>query len=813
MSAIERLRGGAAPFVLYPLLALLAFPVLGLVLWGHDGLVYAHDVLDLPRSGVPGDWVAHGLTLWNTHVGGGNALLAQQAIGPFAVDVMLAPVVGSFWAFTISWWLLPVVAGISMHLFLRDCLGLSTIAVVGGAILFMSGFWHPVYGFGIPATPALLWLFERAVRPSPTRWRYGAAHAVVGGVILYNGQVQVMGLVAAIELVWAVLVIGRPGHVRRAVATWTAAWAASFLLYGPVLVTQAVVLPLSQRTVWVIDAVSLPSAVVSTVERYSGTLVGVPVGALGRSPSIYGTFFLGLAAIPLLALAWTTRRVPARSFVLALLVAVPVLDLVFTLAWPLQEQLGVLRSLQLVRIRHLFVFALTATAAIGLDVAVVRLRGWTPRAPGARTPWRRRALLLGWAVLVVVTAIVIAANLVAHRGDVRRLAPDGLGWVLMAASAALGTIALVATVLTVRGTLRPSGRLPATLVLGGLLLLAGERSVYAHAERLLDAGLSTWRSSVDRTPAQAFLLAQPGSDVDRVLTFGEDANRMGGVGLVQADGYQAIYPLGYHALFGQLIRPQLDIDPTRAAYFDEWGNRAMAFGPNVDPELVALAGARWLYVRQPPGPDYNRSLYRELPWVPSVPAALVRYRDAGATVYEVPTVLPRAFLAGRVRVEADEAGVVAALGAASLDDLRGTLHVAPGVDADALVAALGGDASGGVAGSATIGAYEPDRVSIDVAADRPGVLVITDLWAPGWDATLDGAGVPIHRVDAAFRGVVVQPGSHRVELRYRPWFTYAGFGLAFASLAMVLAWAIVERRRDRRSALAAGGPADGTAGG
>ena len=86
---LERLRSGPAPFLLYALVALVSFPTLGLITGGRDALVFAHDLFDIPRSGVPGDWQQFGLTLWNTHVGAGNALLAQQAIGPFAIDVPL----------------------------------------------------------------------------------------------------------------------------------------------------------------------------------------------------------------------------------------------------------------------------------------------------------------------------------------------------------------------------------------------------------------------------------------------------------------------------------------------------------------------------------------------------------------------------------------------------------------------------------------------------------------------------------------------------------------------------------------------------
>ena len=68
-------------------------------------------------------------------------------------------------------------------------------------------------------------------------------------------------------------------------------------------------------------------------------------------------------------------------------------------------------------------------------------------------------------------------------------------------------------------------------------------------------------------------------------------------------------------------------------------------------------------------------------------------------------------------------------------------------------------------GTATIVEYTPDRVRIDTDGNG-GVLVLTDTWAPGWQAAVDGVPTPIHRVDGAFRGVAVKDGAHEIVFRY-----------------------------------------------
>ena len=252
--------------------------------------------------------------------------------------------------------------------------------------------------------------------------------------------------------------------------------------------------------------------------------------------------------------------------------------------------------------------------------------------------------------------------------------------------------------------------------------------------------------------------------------------------MLQVDGYQSIYPETYHAFFGALIAPQLAGDPGLAIYYGKWGNRTVTFGPDVDPELVALSGARWLYV-----------LGKE---VPTVPGIVARFQDGASTVYEVPSVLPRAFVAGGLETRRDLADVVASLAAADLDRLRGTLYVTSGQEADTLRGGMPADLVDGPGGTATIATYTPDRVVVDVAADRPGVLVLTDVMAPGWVAERDGIEVPIATVDATFRGVSVDGSTRQVVFRYVPIFTYAGFGLAAIALACAIAWALGVRRRD-----------------
>jgi hypothetical protein len=69
---------------------------------------------------------------------------------------------------------------------------------------------------------------------------------------------------------------------------------------------------------------------------------------------------------------------------------------------------------------------------------------------------------------------------------------------------------------------------------------------------------------------------------------------------------------------------------------------------------------------------------------------------------------------------------------------------------------------------ARITEYERNSVSIDVESDHDGVLVLHDIYYPGWEATVDGVRRPILRANLLFRGVEVEKGRHRVEFHFRP---------------------------------------------
>ncbi|HEY3082316.1 MAG TPA: YfhO family protein [Chloroflexota bacterium] len=174
-------------------------------------------------------------------------------------------------------------------------------------------------------------------------------------------------------------------------------------------------------------------------------------------------------------------------------------------------------------------------------------------------------------------------------------------------------------------------------------------------------------------------------------------------------------------------------------------------------------------------------------------AALTTWTEVAAAnetaLYRSATALPRAFIVHRVSRMTDEQFF------ASMDD--GTLDparmAAVPVDPPPSSGELGraGDGPPPPSSPVELLGAQNTRLRLEAALERPGLLVVTNSWHPGWTATVDGVEAEVHRVDAAFQGVYLDAGRHEIELAFRPASLTAGLSLAAAG---VLASALIMLR-------------------
>ncbi len=99
----------------------------------------------------------------------------------------------------------------------------------------------------------------------------------------------------------------------------------------------------------------------------------------------------------------------------------------------------------------------------------------------------------------------------------------------------------------------------------------------------------------------------------------------------------------------------------------------------------------------------------------------------------------------------------------------------------------------------TITSYEPNRLTYDVRSAAGGVVVFSEIYYPGWTATVDGVEVPVGRVNYVLRAINVKPGDHKVELTFRPKTLATTETIAYAAYAVLLIAILVMAFVGRRS--------------
>ena len=98
--------------------------------------------------------------------------------------------------------------------------------------------------------------------------------------------------------------------------------------------------------------------------------------------------------------------------------------------------------------------------------------------------------------------------------------------------------------------------------------------------------------------------------------------------------------------------------------------------------------------------------------------------------------------------------------------------------------------------------YEPNQLTYRVQSGRGGVVVFSEIFYPGWTATVDGQEAELGRVNYVLRALKVEAGEHEVVLSFFPrsvdtteTIAYVALGALFLLVLLVI---IFELRRKRK---------------
>jgi hypothetical protein len=162
----------------------------------------------------------------------------------------------------------------------------------------------------------------------------------------------------------------------------------------------------------------------------------------------------------------------------------------------------------------------------------------------------------------------------------------------------------------------------------------------------------------------------------------------------------------------------------------------------------------------------------------------------GFYLYQNQHALPRAYMVYQYTVMADEQ----ALSTMVSGDFEFANNVL--LDRELPAEARQGIRGGTAKSQVRITDYRAENATITVETEKPGLLVMSDLWFPGWKARLDGAETGIYRANYTYRAVIVPAGAHTILFSYQPasfataiFMTILGLAIFIILLALpVLGW-------------------------
>ena len=265
----------------------------------------------------------------------------------------------------------------------------------------------------------------------------------------------------------------------------------------------------------------------------------------------------------------------------------------------------------------------------------------------------------------------------------------------------------------------------------------------------------------------------------RVASFQMYPNYPNAYGIETAGGYQALTALRYWQFWTRVMAPGTQKFPSATGDLD-LGRVMLSPGEHrVQWDLAELYNANLLslinvgYVLSRDrlvAPSLKLLQGPEKPWSALHVGQKVRSNIAGnftgrthLYVYENSDVLPRFFLADRLRVLESGGAVLDALAAAGRDDLRRTAFVER-----AMLPPLLTENVGLSSGTVSLSLYEADRIRLSLDMKGASVLIVTNSYSPFWRALVDGVETPLFPADHAFWGIYLPRGAKTVELLYDP---------------------------------------------
>jgi len=231
----------------------------------------------------------------------------------------------------------------------------------------------------------------------------------------------------------------------------------------------------------------------------------------------------------------------------------------------------------------------------------------------------------------------------------------------------------------------------------------------------------------------------------RICAFGDFPNHYTSYGLCTIEGYQNLYQQRFKDVFKMLRDPREKRKVDNRTYLHDWNDRT--FG------ILDMMGVKYYisYIKWVPptasivedtviaGFEKQYHIYRSekvFPkWVPFFDWNIYPSSEElmGKMFYSEPEVLRNKALL-------------------CMDDIS-HLNLPPAQPGSAKI---------------IVKHYNPDDIEVLLEATAPGILMIGDMFYPGWQGWRNGKAADIFPVDHIFRGMYFEKGKNLVKLTYKP---------------------------------------------
>lgn len=172
--------------------------------------------------------------------------------------------------------------------------------------------------------------------------------------------------------------------------------------------------------------------------------------------------------------------------------------------------------------------------------------------------------------------------------------------------------------------------------------------------------------------------------------------------------------------------------------------------------------------------------------VPSTVRAEADFQTLHIYLHEIDDPMPRAWMTYRTMVAPDDAQTYGWLADASFDP-RSTVILTTEPDLDLPIDPPDD-------WRADVTEYAPEHIALEVETPADGILVLSEMDYPGWQATVDGTAAPIWRADGGLRGLPLKAGQYHITLDFRPLSFTLGVVTSIVALLVLLAMLVLRPR-------------------